>query len=542
MAYYLRKHWKINTLVFFLQLLWAALRVMDNVVIMKIFQGVINLDFRSFFSWVIVSLALSLFGALANGARSWAKAKAIRSMNNRVRCDITATILRKSHQEFHAQQNGEYLSWYTNDVTQIERLAWDSFYGIISVTAQIVFSIIVLASIHWSFLAASIFATALIIGVPSVLRKRVGKLSETCAKEQAQAMSKLKDMLSGIDVLRSFGRMDHLVEENQAASDQLEKPKYKLKYVQSFAGEGISLVSVVCQMLVFTLAGFLSIRGVIIQSAIAGCGNMCSTVYNGLTQVGQLVLAVQASKPYFEKITVHADNRRYKTDSQPVFALNSITVESLNFRYDEKPVLENVSFQFDKGGKYALTGPSGCGKSTLLKLLLGWLPNYTGTICFNGKDAKDFPAEQLQCQMSYIGQDVFVFNSTIRDNITLGDKFTDESIERAVRNSALDGDLANMPLGLDTPVGENGSNLSGGQKQRVAIARALIHSRSILLVDEGTSALDQKNADIVEQSLLSNPDLTLILVSHHLTPDRKAQFTKVYQLNHVTDPVPDAAT
>ena len=91
-------------------------------------------------------------------------------------------------------------------------------------------------------------------------------------------------------------------------------------------------------------------------------------------------------------------------------------------------------------------------------------------------------------------------------------------------------DLASMPEGLETQVGEEGGNLSGGQKQRVAIARALIHNRSILLVDEGTSALDQKNADIVEKSLLENPKLTLILVSHHLTPERKKQFTEVYEL------------
>ena len=87
-----------------------------------------------------------------------------------------------------------------------------------------------------------------------------------------------------------------------------------------------------------------------------------------------------------------------------------------------------------------------------------------------------------------------------------------------------------MPKGLDTPVGEEGNALSGGQKQRVAIARALIHNRSILLVDEGTSALDQKNADIVEKSLLSNHDLTLILISHHLSDERKAQFDHVYEL------------
>lgn len=129
---------------------------------------------------------------------------------------------------------------------------------------------------------------------------------------------------------------------------------------------------------------------------------------------------------------------------------------------------------------------------------------------------------------------MFLFNSTIRDNITLGETFTDEQMEKALRDSALTGDLASMPDGLDTIVGEEGGNLSGGQKQRVAIARALIHDRSILLVDEGTSALDQNNADIVEKSLLDNPELTLILVSHHLTPERKEQFTQVYDLQPVS--------
>lgn len=136
--------------------------------------------------------------------------------------------------------------------------------------------------------------------------------------------------------------------------------------------------------------------------------------------------------------------------------------------------------------------------------------------------------------MSYIEQNVFLFNSTIRDNITLGEIFTDEQMEKALRDSALAGDLASMPDGLDTLVGEEGSNLSGGQKQRVAIARALIHECDILLVDEGTSALDQKNADIVEKSLLANPELTLILISHHLSPERKAQFDDVYQLKVIT--------
>ena len=327
-----------------------------------------------------------------------------------------------------------------------------------------------------------------------------------------------------------FGREQRFSQGADTASDQIERPKFRLTYVKGFVSAGIGCINVLCQMLVNVLIGVLSIQGVILQGSLMGGGNLCGSLSNGLGNMAQLLLSFSSSKPYFEKITVHADDAQVDTDIGSEQIKNAITVENLSFQYGEKPILQDLSLQFKKGGKYALTGPSGCGKSTLLKLLLGWLPDYGGAIRFDGKDAKDFTPEQLQQQMSYIEQNVFLFNSTIRDNITLGETFTDAQMEKALRNSALIGDLAAMPDGLDTAVGEEGGSLSGGQKQRVAIARALIHDRSILLVDEGTSALDQKNADIVEKSLLANPELTLILVSHHLTPERKEQFTRVYDL------------
>lgn len=365
-------------------------------------------------------------------------------------------------------------------------------------------------------------------------------LGEECAEKQASGTSKMKDLLSGFDVLRSFGRINLFMTAMKEASDQVEEPKYHLSWVKNLAENGITLVSLAVQMGINCLIGFLSINSVILQGALMGGGNLCGSVSNGLASLGQFQLAFSATKPYFEKITVHEEDVLPQKKLDGGTSCKAISIKNVSFAYGDKQILKEQSLELKKGGKYALTGPSGCGKSTVLKILLGWLPDYQGSICFDGKDARDFTQEQLLQQMSYIEQDVFLFNTTIRDNITLGSDFTNEMLERAIKDSALDGDLATMPLGLDTPVGENGSNLSGGQKQRVAIARALIHNRSILLVDEGTSALDQKNADIVEQSLLSNPDLTLILVSHHLTEERKAQFTKVYELEPVVAITEDA--
>ncbi len=535
MAHYLKKFWKANFLAILPVLVVCALQTGTCLVMIQTFQSIIERDLRGFGFWILMMVGAWFLLLWINSLQEFFKGRAVRAMNNAVRQDMAATLLRKSHGEFHKLDTGEYLSWFTNDINQIENLAWIPFYQCIDSAATIVFSAAALLTLHWSLLGAALVTTVVMLFVPQLFNKRMEKLGGACAQEQAAATGKLKDLLAGYDVLRFFGREQRFSQGTDAASDQIEKTKFRLTYVKGFIGAGIGCVNVLCQMLVNILIGVLSIQGVILQGSLMGGGNLCGSLSNGLGNMAQLLLSFSSSKPYFEKITVHADDARTGTSAGLEKINEAITVDGLSFRYGERTVLQDLSLQFKEGGKYAITGPSGCGKSTLLKLLLGWLPDYGGAIRFDGRDAKGFTPEQLQRQMSYIEQNVFLFNSTIRDNITLGETFTDEQMERALRESALAGDLASMPDGLDTVVGEEGGNLSGGQKQRVAIARALIHDRSILLVDEGTSALDQKNADIVEKSLLANPDLTLILVSHHLTPERKGQFTRVYDLQPAAD-------
>ena len=533
MTYYLKKYWKANALVIIFLLVHSALNTTASLLMMRVFQGIIELDLRQFFFWCLVLMGNWLILIAIGGLETYFEARAVRMMNNAVRRDMSATLLQKTHREFHALDSGEYLSWFTNDINQIENLAWTPFFNCVNYAALVVFSIVALLTLHWSLLVAALVNAAIMLFVPQLFNQRMEKLGGVCAQEQAAATGKLKDLLAGFDVLRSFGREQRFWRGANTASDQIEKPKFRLTYVKGFIGAGFEYINIICQMLINVLIGVLSIRGVILQGALLGGGNLCGSLTNGIGTVAQLLLSFSSTKPYFDKITVHGDGAQGEASGGLPEISNGITVKDLTFQYDEKPVLRDLSLTFRKNGKYALTGPSGCGKSTLLKLLLGWLPNYSGSIQFDGADVHNFTPEQLQQQMSYIEQNVFLFNSTIRDNITLGEDFSEAQMEKALRDSALMGDLASMPDGLDTVVGEDGANLSGGQKQRVAIARALIHDRSILLVDEGTSALDRKNADIVEESLLANPELTLILVSHHLAPERKARFTGVYDLEPV---------
>ena len=530
MFYYLKKAWFLNLMAVICLIVQNIFKVGVSLALMQSFQKIIERDLQQFLLqlsimilfWIIVFALSVLQTAFQNHA--------MRKMDNMLRADIACGILQTSYQALHERNLGESLSQFTNDINEIKQRAWLPFYQLIGTVALVVVSMAALASLHWLLLIMALFTAVLMVLIPKLFERKLNRIAKAFSARQGEALSSFKDLLSGYDVLHFFGKDDRFKNGIHAASDAIETSCCRLNITQSKIFNGISMLNLVFQGLVMALMGWLSIQGLIIQSALLGGNTICGNVYNGLQSIVDLQLSIAASRPYFDKITVHAAGDKPAISALPALR-QGISVQNVSFCYDEKKtILKDLNARFEKGGKYALTGPSGCGKSTLLKILLGWLPGYEGIVAFDGVDIKRCTPEQIQQQMSYIEQNVFLFNTTIRENITLGGNFTEEEMQKALRDSALLGDLANMPEGLDTFVGEEGSSLSGGQKQRVAIARALIHNRSILLVDEGTSALDQKNADIVEESLLSNPDLTLILISHHLSEERKKQFTHVYEL------------
>ena len=154
-------------------------------------------------------------------------------------------------------------------------------------------------------------------------------------------------------------------------------------------------------------------------------------------------------------------------------------------------------------------------------MLSGEYDNYTGKISIDGKELHTIPYPALRKAISVIQQDVFLFDDSIRNNICLYEEFTDEQLERAVNLSGVRKFIGSIPEGLDYSVGEGGTKLSGGQRQRIAIARALIRNTPFLIIDEGTSALDYQNAVEIEAELLHMPDLTLLVISHHLHNEKE---------------------
>lgn len=197
---------------------------------------------------------------------------------------------------------------------------------------------------------------------------------------------------------------------------------------------------------------------------------------------------------------------------------DSIEFNRVSFLYDsKKKALKDISLKFKKGEKLLIVGKSGSGKSTLLKLLLKYYDDFDGDILIDGKSIKDISSSSLYNLISIMQQDIFIFDASIKDNITLFGDYPCDDFNRAVLKSGLFEFINSLENKENSNIGENGCNVSGGEKQRISMARSLIRNTPILVLDEATASLDNETSYKIENTLLSIPDVTLIIVSHRLS-------------------------
>ncbi|HOH18476.1 MAG TPA: ABC transporter ATP-binding protein, partial [Bacilli bacterium] len=197
------------------------------------------------------------------------------------------------------------------------------------------------------------------------------------------------------------------------------------------------------------------------------------------------------------------------------------------FAYEDHLILEDINLEFEKGKKYLIVGPSGGGKSTILKLLRKYFYPEQGSILIDGIPLKDIKKEQYFSHIANVEQNVFLFEDTIRHNLTLYKEYTDEEINEAIAKAGLKDFIAKLPQGLETMIYDNGKNISGGERSRLAIARGLINQADIIFLDEAFANLDAEKAKAIEKSLLDLKDVTIINVSHIVFKEHRPMYDDV---------------
>lgn len=244
-----------------------------------------------------------------------------------------------------------------------------------------------------------------------------------------------------------------------------------------------------------------------------------------LMKVSEAMEQVSMIKGNLEQVTAFLKTPELVRPSEPVsLGERTYQFEDVHFGYKETEVLHSISFQTRPGTMTAIVGPSGSGKSTIAKLMAGFWDVTSGSVRFGGQDIRQIPFEQLMGEISYVAQDNFLFDKSIRENIRMGNPAaTDEEVEDAAKAANCHDFIMQLEQGYDTLAGDAGDRLSGGERQRITIARAMLRPSSVVILDEATAYADPENEALIQQAISKLvAGKTLIVVAHRLNTIRNA--------------------
>lgn len=426
-------------------------------------------------------------------------------------------LCKKGIAAFSEENTTLYISALSNDAASIQTNYLNNIYVIMESGLTCIGALAMM--FYYSPLLTGIaIALSLLPLLGSVLTGgAMAKAEKELSDKNESFMTTLKDSLSGFTVIKSFRAEKQMgkifagkIKEVATAQSFRIKMHILVELLSSMAG-------VMVQFGVMLIGAWLALTGAGLSAgAVLIFVQLLNYVLSPIGKIPQAIAGIRSSHALIHKIAdALDDNIRQDGAVEKTELTQNITLRDISFAYEpEKPVLQNVNFCFEAGKSYAIVGASGSGKSTLLNLLMASHADYTGQICYDDTDLKTIRSESLYEMVSLVQQNVFIFNASIRENITMFSSFPKEEVDRAIALSGLSDLIAER--GEDYLCGENGSGLSGGEKQRISIARSLLKQSRVLLVDEATAALDAQTAFQVSNAILDLDELTRIVVTHSL--------------------------
>ena len=426
-------------------------------------------------------------------------------------------LTEKSISSFRAESTAAYLSALTNDAASIEA---DDLSQLLSVITKAVTFFGALAMMLWySPLMTAIAAGVTVLPlIASLLTGGQLQAAEKRVSDQNRDFTAaLSDCLGGFSVVKTFRAEKEIFRLFAESNRALEQEKFSRRRLKALVGMIGATTGIIAQLGVFLAGAYLALSGRgLTAGAVILFVNLMNFMIEPVAELPALLAARKAARGLIAKLADALEQDEVQPDGVQIAPLmRQLRLEDVRFSYDgETEILRGVSAVFDAGKAYAIVGASGSGKSTLLNLLTTPGMAYAGKILLDGTELRTVSPESLYETVSVIQQNVFVFNASIRDNVTMFRSFPPEELAQAVRRAQLEALLAER--GEDYLCGESGSGLSGGEKQRISIARSLLKHASVLLADEATAALDAQTAHQVTDDILSLSGVTRIVVTHTL--------------------------
>lgn len=513
----------------------SFLNLMISWLIQQIMDSMANQNMQSVVrcAWIAASVVIAY--TVANAVYRAVYPRFLQRAMQQYRDYAFSRLTQKSLRSFSKEGTALYVSALTNDCTSIENNYLAATFTLIEFLFCFLGALIMMLYYSPVMLVLAVALSFLPVAVSMTAGNRLTEQEKEISKKNERFVSIVNELLSGFPVIKSFRaetQASRLFSQRNEQTEEAKKNKRRTEQLISLLANDAGIIA---QMGIFLAGAWLAIsnKGVTAGVVIVFV-QLMNYILNPISQVPLLWSNRKAAIALMEKLSdaLSENVREEGREKLNVFS-EKIEVKDLTYGYEpESHVLKDLDVQFDAGKSYAIVGGSGSGKSTLLNLLMGSSSNYQGEICIDSVSIKNIESESLYQLMTSVQQNVFVFNDTIRNNVTMFHEFSDKEVTLALERSGLSEFIEKR--GEDFVCGENGANLSGGERQRISIARALLRKSPIILVDEATAALDAATARAVSFSILNLVGMTRIVVTHRLEEAILRRYDKILVMKNGT--------
>ena len=489
-------------------------------------SGAINMQFSKV---MIYTFALLITESVFKWIYEVMSYKFVAKMSLDTKIYIFNNLIKQDIESFYNNDVGDKISILTNDINTIETEYFRTFLNLVKSGFLFLFAFGTIFYVSYQMTIALMILSIISFVFGNIPMKNLKTFKEKFSNSQSEYTARTSEYFNGYETIKVFGLEKFISKVFYSNSKNVYdkgleyQKRYSLVTMISYFFGGFTFLGG------FVCGGYLAYKGFITLGQMIVCVQLTNHIVNPLMFAIESYGKFKSVDKILNKIenTLISEENVETTEIKDVN--NKISLEYVSFKYDDKKVLENISFDFEKGKKYALVGLSGSGKSTLMKLISKRIKADEGKICIDGTDLDEISRNSIINLISTINQNVFLFKGSIYDNITL---FSKDYSEEKVKDVILKAELGKYLDRLYDKelISENANNLSGGEKQRISIARSLIKDTKIILADEILSSLDNEIAFSIEKGLLELENITLISVTHRLIKENLKQYDKILVL------------
>ena len=522
----IKDFYKQNPLRFMILILITVLEwtlpIVTTQLIMLETTAIQQQKFQQFLIINVISFMPFLFQYIIQGLHAFLLSKQQEEFNFHIR--------KRSVSHFYADQKehsvAQIQNRLTNDLNQSQENYFAPFFSLIGGVINLVSVVVLLISLHWSLLLTIILMVAISLVLPKLLEKPLQNSMTKISKSNNQYLDCLEKWLNGLEELQHYFAGGKLFKVTNDAAKELEDAYVKQNGVSQLLSIINGLVSVSFSLILFLLAGYLFQAKIVAFGAITGVGNCNFYLRQSIQIIVSRYGQIKGSKTLNQEIAQTAAPVK-KEQAEEVAAPASLSTHDLSLQFPNGESLIFPDINIKSGEKVLLTGDSGAGKSTLFKLILGQIKPTSGQIVFKDKDGAVVNPDMSK--IGYIPQDPVLFPVSVADNMTMFVDKLKSALPSLVEKVQLAGDIAKFDEGLNQKIDLNKLNISGGQRQKIVLVRALVHQSEIILIDEGTSAIDQQATMQILHEVKSTP-ATVIFIAHSFNEQMKQLFDREIHL------------